>query len=222
MKIILLGPPGAGKGTQAKSISNKYSIPHISTGDIFRKNISERTALGIEAKKYIDKGHLVPDKLTIDIIEDRLKQDDCKNGFLLDGYPRTVNQAEALEVMLDKKGVKLDTALLIKVPKEYIINRMTGRRVCTTCGASYHIQYNPTKNGNLCDICGSVVIQRQDDNEATVSERLEIYDAQTQPLIEYYGSKNLLSEVDGTKAINDVFKNICGILGAINSDNNKK
>lgn len=220
MKIILLGPPGAGKGTQAKSISNKYSIPHISTGDIFRKNISEKTVLGIEAKKYIDKGHLVPDELTIDIIKDRLKQDDCKKGFLLDGYPRTVNQAEALEVMLNEQGVKLDTALLIKVPKEYIIDRMTGRRVCTTCGASYHIKYNPTKNGNKCDICGSDVIQRADDNEATVSERLDIYDAQTQPLIDYYNSKNLLSEVDGTKAINDVFKNVCGILGAINSDNN--
>ncbi len=220
VKIILLGPPGAGKGTQAKSISNKYSIPHISTGDIFRKNISEKTVLGIEAKKYIDKGHLVPDELTIDIIKDRLKQDDCKKGFLLDGYPRTVNQAEALEVMLNEQGVKLDTALLIKVPKEYIIDRMTGRRVCTTCGASYHIKYNPTKNGNKCDICGSDVIQRADDNEATVSERLDIYDAQTQPLIDYYNSKNLLSEVDGTKAINDVFKNVCGILGAINSDNN--
>lgn len=220
MKIILLGPPGAGKGTQAKSISNKYSIPHISTGDIFRKNISEKTVLGIEAKKYIDKGHLVPDELTIDIIKDRLKQDDCKKGFLLDGYPRTVNQAEALDVMLDEQGVKLDTALLIRVPKEYIIDRMTGRRVCTTCGASYHIKYNPTKSGSKCDICGSDVIQRADDNEATVSERLDIYDAQTQPLIDYYNSKNLLSEVDGTKAINDVFKNICGILGAINSDNN--
>lgn len=220
MKIILLGPPGAGKGTQAKSISNKYSIPHISTGDIFRKNISEKTVLGIEAKKYIDKGHLVPDELTIDIIKDRLKQDDCKKGFLLDGYPRTVNQAEALDVMLDEQGVKLDTALLIRVPKEYIVDRMTGRRVCTTCGASYHIKYNPTKNGSKCDICGSDVIQRADDNEATVSERLDIYDAQTQPLIDYYNSKNLLSEVDGTKAINDVFKNICGILGAINSDNN--
>jgi len=218
VRVILLGPPGAGKGTQAKSICNKYSIPHISTGDIFRYNISQATPLGIEAKKYIDKGHLVPDELTIDLIKDRLKQDDCKNGFLLDGYPRTVNQAEALEVLLKEMSLKLDTALLIEVPKGFIIDRMTGRRVCTTCGASYHVKYNPTKNDGKCDVCGSVVIQRADDNEATVSERLEIYDAQTQPLIEYYREKNLLAEVDGTQAINDVFKNICGILGAINSD----
>jgi len=220
VKIILLGPPGAGKGTQAKSISNNYSIPHISTGDIFRKNISERTPLGIEAKKYIDKGHLVPDELTIDIVKDRLNEKDCSNGFLLDGYPRTVNQAEALEIMLKERGEKLDTALLIKVPKEFIIDRMTGRRVCTTCGASYHVKYNPTKITGKCDVCGNFVIQRDDDTEETVGERLDIYDAQTQPLIEYYTNKNLLSEVDGTQAINDVFKNICGILGAIDSDNN--
>lgn len=215
MKIILLGPPGAGKGTQAKSISNKYSIPHISTGDIFRKNISEKTPLGIEAKSYIDKGHLVPDKLTIDIVQDRLEQEDCKSGFLLDGYPRTVNQAESLKNFLKEKGEELDTALLIAVPKEYIIDRMTGRRVCLSCGASYHVKFNPTKVEGKCDICGSVVIQRDDDCEETVNERLEIYDAQTQPLIDYYKEQGLLSEVDGTQAINDVFKNICGILGAI-------
>lgn len=220
MKIILLGPPGAGKGTQAKSISNKYSIPHISTGDIFRKNISEKTPLGIEAKSYIDKGHLVPDELTIDIVQDRLEQEDCKNGFLLDGYPRTVSQADALKNFLQEKGEKLDTALLIMVPKEYIIDRMTGRRVCLSCGASYHVKFNPTKVEGKCDICGSAVIQRDDDCEETVNERLEIYDAQTQPLIDYYKKQDLLSEVDGTQAINDVFKNICGILGAINSDNN--
>jgi len=215
VKIILLGPPGAGKGTQAKSISNKYSIPHISTGDIFRKNISEKTPLGIEAKSYIDKGHLVPDKLTIDIVQDRLEQEDCKSGFLLDGYPRTVNQAESLKNFLKEKGEELDTALLIAVPKEYIIDRMTGRRVCLSCGASYHVKFNPTKVEGKCDICGSVVIQRDDDCEETVNERLEIYDAQTQPLIDYYKEQGLLSEVDGTQAINDVFKNICGILGAI-------
>ncbi|MBD8045615.1 adenylate kinase [Clostridium faecium] len=220
MKIILLGPPGAGKGTQAKSISNKYSIPHISTGDIFRKNISEKTPLGIEAKSYIDKGHLVTDELTINIVQDRLEKEDCKNGFLLDGYPRTVKQAEALKNFLQEKGDKLDTALLIEVPKEYIIDRMTGRRVCLSCGASYHVKFNPTKVDGKCDICGSVVIQRDDDCEETVNERLEIYDAQTQPLIDYYREQNLLSEVDGTQAINDVFKDICGILGAINSDNN--
>jgi len=162
----------------------------------------------------------VPDKLTIDIVQDRLEQEDCKSGFLLDGYPRTVNQAESLKNFLKEKGEELDTALLIAVPKEYIIDRMTGRRVCLSCGASYHVKFNPTKVEGKCDICGSVVIQRDDDCEETVNERLEIYDAQTQPLIDYYKEQGLLSEVDGTQAINDVFKNISGILGAINSDNN--
>lgn len=220
MNIILLGPPGAGKGTQAKSISKKYSIPHISTGDIFRKNISEKTPLGIEAKGYIDKGHLVPDELTIDIVQDRLEQDDCKNGFLLDGYPRTVSQAKALKDFLKNKGEVLDTALLIEVPKEFILDRMTGRRVCPDCGASYHVKFNPTKVENKCDICGGVVVQRADDCEATVNERLDIYEAQTQPLIDFYKEDGCLATVDGTKTIDDVFKDICGILGAINSDNN--
>jgi adenylate kinase len=215
MRIILLGPPGAGKGTQAKSISNKFSIPHVSTGYIFRKNISEKTPLGIEAKKHIDKGHLVPDKLTIDIIKDRLSNEDCSNGFLLDGYPRTVNQAEALETLLEEEGNRIDTALLIKVPREFILTRMTGRRVCLTCGASYHITFNPPEMDEKCNLCGSVVVQRADDSEETVSERLDIYDAQTQPLIKYYGDKNSLSVVDGTQAINSVFENICSILGAI-------
>lgn len=218
MKIILLGPPGAGKGTQAKSISNKFSIPHISTGDIFRKNISEMTPLGVEAKSYMDKGHLVPDQLTIDLIKDRLQEDDCSNGFLLDGYPRTVKQAQALEQILSENNDEISTALLIKVPREYILDRMTGRRVCLTCGASYHIKFNPTKSVDKCDICGSVVVQRADDTEATVSERLDIYDAQTEPLIEYYDNKKLLSAVDGTEAINNVFQNICSILGAIKID----
>ena len=218
MRIILLGPPGAGKGTQAKSISNKFSIPHISTGDIFRKNISEKTPLGIEAKKHIDKGHLVPDELTIDIIKDRLNDEDCINGFLLDGYPRTVNQGIALETMLQEKHHHLDTALLIKVPREFILNRMTGRRVCLTCGASYHIKFNPPETDGKCNLCGSELVQRADDSEETVSERLDIYDAQTQPLIKYYDDKNLLSEVDGTQAINSVFESICGILGDKKSD----
>ena len=215
MRIILLGPPGAGKGTQAKSISNKFSIPHVSTGDIFRKNISEKTPLGIEAKKHIDKGHLVPDELTIDIIKDRLNNKDCSNGFLLDGYPRTVNQAEALESLLQEHGNKIDTALLIKVPREFILRRMTGRRVCLTCGASYHITFNPPEMDGKCNLCGSDVVQRADDSEETVSERLDIYDAQTQPLIKYYGDKDSLSVVDGTQAINSVFESICSILGAI-------
>ena len=215
MKIILLGPPGAGKGTQAKSICNRYSIPHISTGDIFRKNISEKTPLGVEAKKYIDKGQLVPDELTIDIVKDRLTNEDCKNGFLLDGFPRTVHQAEALDTFLGENANKIDTALLIEVPNQFILERMIGRRVCLSCGASYHIKFNPTKIEGKCDVCGSDVIQRKDDTEETVRERLNIYDMQTQPLIEYYKGQNKLAGVDGTKAINDVFKNICNILGSV-------
>jgi len=215
MRIILLGPPGAGKGTQAKSISTKFSIPHISTGDIFRKNISEKTPLGIEAKKHLDKGHLVPDDLTIDIIKDRLNNEDCANGFLLDGYPRTVNQGEALKTLLEEKGQKLDTALLIEIPREFILNRMTGRRVCLTCGASYHIKFNPSDVEGKCNICNSNLVQRADDSEETVNERLDVYEAQTQPLIKYYDDKNLLSQVDGTKEINSVFENICGILEEI-------
>jgi adenylate kinase len=215
MRIILLGPPGAGKGTQAKSISNKLSIPHISTGDIFRKNISEKTPLGIEARKHIDRGHLVPDGLTIDIIKDRLDNEDCNDGFLLDGYPRTVYQAEVLETLLEEKGGGIDTALLIKVPREFILKRMTGRRVCLTCGASYHVIFNPPEMVGKCNLCGSDLMQRADDSEDTVNERLDIYDAQTEPLIKYYSDKNLLSVVDGTQAINSVFESICGILGAV-------
>lgn len=214
MKIVLLGPPGAGKGTQAKSISNRYSIPHISTGDIFRKNISENTPLGIEAKKYIDNGQLVPDEVTIDMLKDRLQHDDCKDGYLLDGFPRTVHQAEALQVFLQARGEKLDTALLIEVPKDFILERMTGRRVCPSCGASYHVRFNPTSITGKCDVCGSEVIQRKDDTEETVQERLDVYERQTQPLIDFYNNKNQLSVVDGTKAINEVFESICSILGS--------
>ena len=213
MKIVLLGPPGAGKGTQAKSISNKYSIPHISTGDIFRKNISENTPLGVEAKSYMDNGQLVPDEVTINMVKDRLQQDDCKNGYLLDGFPRTVAQAEALQEFLDSRNENLDTALCIEVPSSFILERMTGRRVCTSCGASYHIKFNPPTNDGKCDLCGSDVIQRKDDTEETVKERLDVYENQTQPLIDFYGNKQLLSEVDGTKAINEVFRGICEILG---------
>ena len=215
MKIVLLGPPGAGKGTQAKSISNRYSIPHISTGDIFRKNISENTPLGIEAKKHIDKGQLVPDEVTINMVKDRLQQDDCKNGYLLDGFPRTVNQAEALQEFLLGRNEGIDTALLIEVPTGFILERMTGRRVCPSCGASYHIKFNPPNVAGKCDVCGSDVIQRKDDTEETVSERLDVYERQTQPLIDFYKERNLLSIVDGTKAINEVFEGICNILGSV-------
>ncbi|MGG5463060.1 adenylate kinase [Clostridium sp. B9] len=214
MKIVLLGPPGAGKGTQAKSISNRYSIPHISTGDIFRKNISENTPLGVEAKTYMDNGQLVPDEVTINMVKDRLQQDDCKNGYLLDGFPRTVHQAEALDNFLTEREESIDTALLIEVPKEFILERMTGRRVCPSCGASYHIKFNPPANDGKCDLCGSDVIQRKDDTEETVKERLDVYENQTQPLIDFYENKKQLSVVDGTQAINEVFESICKILGS--------
>lgn len=212
MKIVLLGPPGAGKGTQAKSISNRYSIPHISTGDIFRKNISENTSLGIEAKSYMDKGLLVPDEVTINMVKDRLNQNDCENGYLLDGFPRTVAQAEALDSFLEERNEKLDTALAIEVPNEFILERMTGRRVCPSCGASYHVKFNPPSDNKTCDLCGTEVVQRKDDTEETVKERLEVYGKETEPLINYYDGKGNLAAVDGTKAINEVFRGICDIL----------
>ena len=215
MKIVLLGPPGAGKGTQAKSISNRYSIPHISTGDIFRKNISEETPLGIQAKQYIDNGQLVPDEVTINMVKDRLTWEDCKNGYLLDGFPRTVAQAEALQEFLESRDENLDTALCIEVPSSFILERMTGRRVCGSCGASYHVKFNPTKVEGICDVCGSEVVQRKDDREDTVRERLDVYERQTQPLIDFYKEKNLLSTVDGTKAINEVFNDICELFGRV-------
>lgn len=213
MRVILLGPPGAGKGTQAKLISEKFSIPHISTGDIFRANIKEKTLLGIEAKRYIDNGQLVPDEVTIGIVKDRLTKDDCDNGFLLDGFPRTVAQAEALDEFLKGINKDLDVALLIKVPEEFILERMTGRRVCTSCGASYHIRFNPPKIEGKCDICDNELIQRKDDTEATVKERLEVYSKQTYPLINYYKDNGIISEVNGTESIDEVFGNISNILG---------
>jgi len=215
LRIILLGSPGAGKGTQAQSISNKYSIPHISTGDIFRMNISNGTELGILAKSYMDKGLLVPDNVTIDLVKTRLKEEDTKNGFLLDGFPRTIYQADVLDELLKEDSQKIDAALLIKVPRGFIIKRMTGRRVCPNCGASYHLEFNPPTQKGICDDCGSSLIQRKDDTEETVQERLDIYDFQTLPLIEYYTEKGILKSVDGTKAINEVFEEIIEILGDI-------
>ncbi len=209
MNIILLGPPGAGKGTQAKLISKRYSIPHISTGDIFRKNIKEKTQLGVEAKDYLDKGLLVPDELTIKIVEDRLSNDDCVEGFLLDGFPRTVDQAEALDKYLKNKQNEIDFALLIDVPMDLIIDRMTGRRVCPNCGASYHVKFNPTKVEGKCDLCGSEVIQRKDDNEETVKDRLDVYEKQTAPLVNYYKNEDALLKVDGNRQIEKVFEEIC-------------
>jgi adenylate kinase len=214
VRVILLGPPGAGKGTQAKRISNKYSIKHVSTGDIFRKDIAEETPLGIVAKKYIDKGQLVPDDITIELVEKRLELNDCKMGYLLDGFPRTVTQAEALEKYHKIKGVNLKGVVLIRVPDSFILDRMTGRRVCPNCGSSYHIKYNPPKVEGVCDTCSSTLVHRKDDTEETVIERLSVYHKRTQPLVEYYTNNGLLSVVDGTKAIDEVFMNICNVLGS--------
>ena len=213
MKIIMLGAPGAGKGTQAKKIAAQYSIPHISTGDIFRANIKNNTELGQKAKTYMDKGELVPDSLVVDLIMDRFKEADCANGYVLDGFPRTIPQAEALDNALKANGEKVDFAINVEVPDENIINRMSGRRACVGCGATYHIKYNPTKVEGVCDACGEKLILRDDDKPETVKHRLSVYHEQTQPLIDYYNKAGVLAEVDGTKDMEDVFKDIVNILG---------
>ncbi|MDE7431776.1 MAG: adenylate kinase [Lachnospiraceae bacterium] len=214
MKIIMLGAPGAGKGTQAKMIADKYSIPHISTGDIFRANIKNGTELGKKAKTYMDQGLLVPDELTVDLVIDRVSQEDCKNGYVLDGFPRTIPQAESLDAALTKLGTKIDYAINVEVPDENIVNRMSGRRACLACGATYHIVHIPTKVEGICDRCGSETVLRDDDKPETVKKRLDVYHEQTQPLIEYYSGKGALVEVDGTKDMQDVFTDIVNILGA--------
>ena len=214
MKIVMLGAPGAGKGTQAKMIAAKYQIPHISTGDIFRANIKNGTELGKKAKSYMDQGLLVPDELTVDLVIDRLAQDDCKNGYILDGFPRTIPQAEALDAALAKLGEKMDYAIDVDVPDENIVSRMSGRRACTGCGATYHIVYNPSKKGDCCEVCGEKLILRDDDKPETVQKRLNVYHEQTQPLIDYYTKQGILKAVDGTQDMNDVFAAITNILGA--------
>ena len=213
MKIIMLGAPGAGKGTQAKKIAAKYAIPHISTGDIFRANIKNNTELGQKAKTYMDKGELVPDELVVDLIMDRFKEADCANGYVLDGFPRTIPQAEALDKALSANGESVDYAVNVEVPDENIINRMSGRRACVGCGATYHIQFNPTKVEGICDACGEKLILRDDDKPETVKNRLSVYHEQTQPLIEYYDKQGILKSVDGTKPMDEVFSAIVGILG---------
>lgn len=213
MKIIMLGAPGAGKGTQAKKIAEKYSIPHISTGDIFRANIKNGTELGKKAKTYMDQGLLVPDELVVDLVVDRLKQADCENGCVLDGFPRTIPQAEALDKALEAAGQSVDYAINVEVPDENIVNRMSGRRACVSCGATYHIVYAPTKVENICDACQGELLLRDDDKPETVQKRLNVYHEQTQPLIDYYTKKNILVEVDGTVDIDDVFAAIVKVLG---------
>ncbi|HIX99243.1 adenylate kinase [Faecalicatena fissicatena] len=214
MKIIMLGAPGAGKGTQAKKIAAKYGIPHISTGDIFRANIKNGTELGKKAKTYMDQGLLVPDELVVDLVVDRVNQDDCKNGYVLDGFPRTIPQAEALTEALAKMGQKVDYAIDVDVPDENIVRRMGGRRACVGCGATYHVEYAPTKKEGICDVCGGELILRDDDKPETVQKRLNVYHEQTQPLIDYYTKAGILKTVDGTVDIDDVFQAIVDILGA--------
>jgi len=201
LRLILLGPPGAGKGTQAEFIVEKYGVPHISTGDIFRKNIKEGTSLGTRAKAYMDRGELVPDALVVEIVEDRLKEADCKNGFLLDGFPRTEFQAEQLDGVLEKIGVSLDAVLNIKVNPELLIERAVGRRICKNCGATFHIVNNPTKVADVCDKCGGPLYQRSDDVEETVKNRINVYMKETAPLIQYYETRGKLIDIDGEQDI---------------------
>lgn len=213
MKIIMLGAPGAGKGTQAKMIADKYSIPHISTGDMFRANIKNGTPLGAEAKKYMDQGLLVPDELTVKILLDRVAQKDCAGGYVLDGFPRTIPQAEVLDKALNDIQGKIDFAINVDVPDENIISRMSGRRACLACGATYHLKHVPPKTQDLCDICGKELVLREDDQPETVKNRLRVYHEQTQPLIDFYTGKGILKSVDGTIDRKDVFNEIVNILG---------
>ena len=214
MKIIMLGAPGAGKGTQAKKIAAKYGIPHISTGDIFRANIKNGTELGKKAKTYMDQGLLVPDELVCDLVVERVQQDDCKKGYILDGFPRTIPQAESLDAALSRLGEAVDYAINVEVPDENIVKRMGGRRACVGCGATYHLVYAAPKKEGICDNCGAELILRDDDKPETVQKRLGVYHEQTQPLIDYYTKKGILKEVDGTMDMGDVFKAIVEILGA--------
>ncbi len=213
MKIIMLGAPGAGKGTQAKMIADKYDVPHISTGDIFRANIKNGTELGVEAKKYMDQGMLVPDELTVKILLDRVSQPDCTKGYVLDGFPRTIPQAEVLEKALNEINDHIDYAIDVNVPDENIVRRMSGRRACLSCGATFHIVHVPPKTEGICDRCGKELILRDDDKPETVEKRLAVYHEQTQPLIEFYSAKGILRTVDGTVDMMDVFEEITKILG---------
>ncbi|ATW27132.1 adenylate kinase [Candidatus Formimonas warabiya] len=213
MRLILLGPPGAGKGTQAETLIEKLAIPHISTGDMFRKAIKEGTGLGKKAKEYMDAGQLVPDEVTIGIVKERISQADCAGGFLLDGFPRTVNQAEALDHILQEMNLTLDAVINIEVPKEKLVGRLTGRRVCKTCGATYHLIFNPPLQQDKCDKCGAELYQRADDSEETVVNRLNVYEQQTAPLIEFYGTKGILKTINGDQPIDQVLGDIGKNLG---------
>ena len=212
MKIIMLGAPGAGKGSQASRIANEYHLPHISTGDIFRANLKEETELGKQAKSFMDKGELVPDDITIAMLLDRIHKEDCKNGYILDGFPRTIPQAEALTEALAKEGEKIDLALDVEAPDDLIIKRMGGRRTCPSCNAIYHIETLKPKKEGICDLCGAELMQRKDDNEETVKNRLKIYHEMTEPLISYYKKENVLEEIDGTENLDKVFETVKEII----------
>ena len=214
MRIILLGPPGAGKGTQAAGIVEKYNIPHISTGDIFRKNIKEGTDLGKKAKEYMDQGLLVPDELTVGLVTDRLSQDDCKNGFMLDGFPRNVAQAQQLGQYLNSVDLALDRVINIEVDKDILVGRAVGRRICKSCGATYHVEFNPPKVDGTCDVCGGELYQRADDNEETVSKRIQVYLDETKPLADYYSNEGIIANINGQQSIDKVFEDIVTALGS--------
>jgi len=215
MNIILLGPPGAGKGTQAANIVERYKVPHISTGDIFRENIKNGTELGKKAQEYMNKGELVPDDLVIEIATTRLTAEDCKNGFLLDGFPRTVYQAEKLDEFLKGRSAKIDHVLDIAVGKDELMRRLIGRRVCRGCGATYHIVNMPPAKENVCDKCGGELYQRSDDKEETVANRIDVYEAQTMPLVDYYEKAGVLTHIDGTTGLKNVFDDIVKVLGVL-------
>lgn len=214
MKLLIMGRPGAGKGTQAVNIKEYYNIPHISTGDMFRAAIKNQTKLGLLAKSYMDQGALVPDEVTIGIVQERLLEDDCKKGFLLDGFPRTIAQAESLDVFLKDNGIVLDAVLDVNVPAEILVRRMVGRRVCKTCGATFHVEFNPPKVEGICDNCGATLIQRADDTEETAVNRLAVYDNNTAPLLDFYSKKNILKTVNGDQPLDKVFEDIKVVLGA--------
>jgi len=214
MRLVLLGAPGAGKGTQAKKIIEKYPMPQISTGDLLRAAVTAGTALGREAKSYMDKGELVPDSVVLGMVEERLKQDDCKSGYILDGFPRNTKQAEALDAMLGKVGMSLTAALSVDVPFENLMKRLTGRRTCKSCGQMFNVYFNAPKKEGACDKCGGDLMQRDDDKEETIKKRLDVYSAQTAPLIDYYGKKNILKSVDGgSGTIDEIFVKVCSALG---------
>lgn len=213
MKILLMGPPGAGKGTQAEKLTELFNIPHISTGDMFRKAQKDGTELGLKAKSYMEKGQLVPDEVTIGIVRERLAEEDCKSGFLLDGFPRTVQQADALDQILTDLGTHLDAVLNIEVAKDFLVERLTGRRVCRGCGATYHVKFNAPKVEGVCDKCGGELYQRADDTIETVGNRLDVYAEQTAPLIDYYAAKDLIKNIDGSQSVEKVLADIKGSLG---------